>query len=70
MVGLGSVIGRRLGIRPQDHTDWTEYPNLWGCIVGRPSVMKSPALDQGQAPLRRLAVKAGEMLPENTITIQ
>lgn len=60
MVGLGSVIGRRIGIRPQDQTDWTEYPNLWGCIVGRPSVMKSPALDQGQAPLRRLAAKAME----------
>ena len=60
MVGLGAVIGRRIGIRPQEQTDWTEYPNLWGCIVGRPSVMKSPALDQGQAPLRRLAAKAAD----------
>src|SRR5262249_30096624 len=35
MVALGSVIGRRIGIRPQELTDWTEFPNLWGCIVGR-----------------------------------
>jgi putative DNA primase/helicase len=60
MVSLGSVIGRRIGIRPQEKTDWIEFPNLWGCIVGRPSVMKSPALEQGLAPLKRLAAKAAE----------
>ncbi len=37
MVGLGSVIGRKLGVRPQRKTDWLEVPNLWGCIIGRPA---------------------------------
>jgi putative DNA primase/helicase len=60
MVALGAVIGRRIGIRPQAETNWTEFPNLWACIVGRPSVMKSPAMEQGQAPIRRLAAKAAE----------
>jgi len=60
MVSLGSVIGRRVGIRPQEKTDWTEHANLWGCIVGRPSLMKSPAMEQGLAPLRRLAAKAAK----------
>jgi putative DNA primase/helicase len=58
MVSLGSVIGRRVGIRPQERTDWTEYANLWGCIVGRPSLMKSPAMERGLDPLRALAHKA------------
>lgn len=54
MVAAGSVIGRKIGIRPQVHTDWTEVPNLWGCIIGRPGVMKSPAIQQALAPLHRL----------------
>lgn len=58
MVSLGSVIGRRVGIRPQERTDWTEYANLWGCIVGRPSLMKSPAMERGLDPLRALAHRA------------
>lgn len=58
MVALGSLIGRRVGIRPQARTDWTEIPNLWGCIVGRPGVLKSPAMTAALAPLERLAASA------------
>ncbi|AHE57325.1 YfjI family protein [Sphingomonas sanxanigenens] len=54
IVAAGSVIGRKVGIRPQEHTDWYEVPNLWGCIVGRPGVMKSPAVQQALRPLKRL----------------
>ena len=41
VVALGSVIGRRIGVRSQRKTDWLEVPDLWGCIVGRPGAMKS-----------------------------
>jgi putative DNA primase/helicase len=58
MVALGSVIGRKIGLRPQARTDWTIVPNLWGCIIGRPGVMKSPAMEQALAPLKRLEAKA------------
>ena len=51
MVAAGSVIGRTVGIRPQQNTDWHEVPNLWGCIVGRPGVMKSPSMKAAMAPL-------------------
>ena len=44
MVALGSVLGRRVGILPKRFDSWREYPNLWGAIVGRPGVLKSPAL--------------------------
>ena len=60
MVALGSLIGRRVGIRPQARTDWTEIPNLWGCIVGRPGVLKSPAMTAALAPLERLSARARE----------
>jgi hypothetical protein len=60
MVGLGSLIGRKIGIRPQARTDWTETANLWGLIVGRPGVLKSPATEQALAPLKRLVAQATE----------
>jgi putative DNA primase/helicase len=62
-VALGSVIGRKIGIRPQCYTDWLEVPNLWACVAGRPGALKSPALQQALAPLRHLeaaAAKANE----------
>lgn len=55
MVAAGSVVGNRVGVQPKQHdTGWVEVPNLWGAIVGRPGVMKSPALNQVLLPLRRL----------------
>jgi hypothetical protein len=54
VVAAGGLIGRRIGIAPQERTDWVEVPNLWGGIVGRPSVMKSPTMNAAFAPVRRL----------------
>jgi putative DNA primase/helicase len=54
MIALGAVIGRKIGVRPQLRTDWLEVPNLWGCIVGRPGTLKSPAQTQALQPIRRL----------------
>lgn len=60
MVAAGSIIGRKVGIRPLRHDDWQEVPNLWGCIVGRPGVMKSPAVKHALKPLARLEAEANE----------
>jgi putative DNA primase/helicase len=60
MTSLGSVIGRQVGIRPQASTDWTEIPNCWACNVGRPGILKSPAMQAALAPLHRLAALAAE----------
>jgi putative DNA primase/helicase len=60
MVGLGSVLGRKIAIRPQRKTDWLEVANLWGCVVGRPGMMKSPAMMEALKPLYRLENTARE----------
>jgi putative DNA primase/helicase len=60
MAGLGAVIGRKVGIRPQARTDWTVTANQWGLIVGRPGVLKSPALEAALSPLKRLAAMANQ----------
>ena len=36
LVGAASLVARRLAIRPQARTEWTERGNLWALIVGRP----------------------------------
>jgi DNA primase len=45
-VGLASLIGRRLAVRPKQFAAWDEVSNLWGVIVGPPSVLKTPALSE------------------------
>jgi len=60
MVAAGSVIGRKVGIRPMRNDDWQEVPNLWSCIIGRPGVMKSPAVKNALKPLSRLEALAGD----------
>lgn len=60
MIALGSLIGRKIGIRPKRHDDWLVVPNLWGMVIGRPGLMKSPALEQALAPLNRLVAIARE----------
>lgn len=60
IVAFGSVIGRRCGIRPKRHDDWTVVPNLWGAVIGRPGMLKSPAIEEALRPLRRLEAQAGE----------
>ena len=60
MVALGSLIGRKVRIRPKARDSWTVVPNVWGCIVGRPGTMKSPAVAEALHPLRRLEAQARE----------
>jgi len=58
IVVLGSIIGRGCGIYPKRHDDWLVVPNLWGAVVGRPSLMKSPAISEAQKHLSRLETEA------------
>jgi putative DNA primase/helicase len=60
MVAAGSLIGRQLTIRPKQRDDWTVVPNLWGMIVGRPSLLKSPALHEAMRPLLAMEAEAAE----------
>jgi hypothetical protein len=64
MVGFATIVGRRIGVRPKRLDDWLVIPNLWGVIIGRPSVMKSPALKQTLKPLMRIIKKAQTVYDE------
>ncbi|MBI9085415.1 MAG: DUF3987 domain-containing protein [Desulfobacterales bacterium] len=58
MAALSAVVGRRIGIRPKESTDWTVTPNQWAMLIGRPGVLKSPAMEAALSPLKRLAAVA------------
>lgn len=44
VIAAATIIGTRVTVKPKEHDDWTEVPNLWGGIVGRPSLKKTPIL--------------------------
>ncbi|MBT8766297.1 YfjI family protein [Metapseudomonas boanensis] len=60
VVGISAVVGRKFTIHPKQRDDWEVVPNQWGCIIGRPSAMKSPALKQALRPLVALEAKERE----------
>jgi hypothetical protein len=60
MVVISSLVGRKLGIYPKKRDDWIVVPNLWGMIVGRSALLKSPALAEVMKPLGRLIADAQE----------
>ena len=54
LVMFGSIVGSGCGVRPKQKDDWTEHPNLWGGIIGRPGALKTPALSAGMLPMAYL----------------
>ena len=54
LVALSSLIGGRAVVAPKERDDWRVVPNLWGLVVGRPGVMKSPTLAEVLKPIDQL----------------
>lgn len=54
ITAASALIGAKARIRPKQHDSWKVTPNLWSMVIGRPGVMKSPALSEALAPLRRI----------------
>lgn len=59
-VMMATIIGRKVGIRPMRHNDWTVICNLWAAVVGNSGVMKSPTLSAGLSPIKQLQAWAFE----------
>lgn len=58
VVALGSLIGRGCGSFPKQYDDWQVVPNTFGGVVGRPSVLKSPAVSEGLKFLAKLEAES------------
>jgi hypothetical protein len=70
VVVAGSLVGRKVGIHPKRQDDWLVVPNLWGAVVGRPSLMKSPALAEVMKPLARMVAEACEEYQEAKLSYE
>jgi hypothetical protein len=70
VIALATVVGRKVGIRPKRHDFWLVVANLWGMIVGRPGVLKTHALEEALAALRRLSATARERHAEAYLEYQ
>ena len=57
---LSGVIAAGCTIRPKERDNWAVVPNLWGGVIARPGMKKSPAIEEAFRPLRRLEKLAGE----------
>ena len=66
IVSLASVIGRGCGIYPKRHDSWLVVPNLWGGVVGLPSVLKTPNIAEGMRHVNRLESEAKRQHEEET----
>lgn len=60
LVYVGSLLGRKRALKLRQGTDWYKHANLWGMVIGCPSVMKTPAMKVVRSPLNNLAVRAKE----------
>jgi Protein of unknown function (DUF3987) len=65
LVAMAAVIGCRVGIRPRRNDDWLVVPNLWGCVVGRPSLKKSPAIATAEKRIRAIEARDVERLAKD-----
>lgn len=46
IVATASIVGAGCGIKPKQMDEWLVIPNLWGGIVGRPGMLKTPAVSE------------------------
>lgn len=54
VVVMSGIIGNRFAVRVKQSDNWSVIPNLWGCVIGRPGIMKSPSMEEAIAMVDRL----------------
>lgn len=57
---IGNLIGNKVGIRPKSKDNWTVVPNLWGMIIGKPSIKKTPVYGELYKAVSKMEVEASE----------
>lgn len=60
MITIATIVGKQVTICPSAKDNWTVVPNLWGIVIGRPGVMKTPAMADPLKALKRLELEARE----------
>ena len=61
---IGNLIGNKVGVRPKQKDNWTVIPNLWGMIIGKPSIKKTPVYNELFKAISRLEAEASKEFNE------
>jgi hypothetical protein len=54
VIGLGSLLGRRLTIRPKINEEWLVVPNLWGGVIAKAGMTKSDSAGEALRFISRM----------------
>lgn len=65
IVVTASIIGAGCAVRPKQKDDWMVVPNLWGGVVGRPGMLKSPAIAEVMKIINQLESEAKQEFDAN-----
>ncbi len=57
IVSAAALIGNKIRIKPKQRDIWQVTANLWGAVVGAPSLLKSPAVNEGMFFFREIEKK-------------
>lgn len=57
IVSAAALIGNKIRIKPKQRDIWQVTANLWGAVVGLPSLLKSPAVNEGMFFFREIEKK-------------
>jgi len=69
-ITAATVIGKKMGITPKQLDDWYVVPNLWGMIIGSPSSLKTPSLNEALKFLKAFEKEAHDTYTEEENTYQ
>ena len=54
ITAFSCVVGNKIAIQPKKHDDWSIIPKLWGGLVAPSGFLKTAAISEAFAPLKRL----------------
>lgn len=60
IVVTASIVGTACGVKPKQKDDWLVVPNLWGGLIGRPGMLKTPAVSEVMQLINQLESAAKE----------
>lgn len=64
---IGNLIGNRVAIKPKEKDfNFMIYPNLWGLIIGKPSIKKTPVFKEISKSIDRIQAEESKKFKEDS----
>ena len=67
MVALSAAVRNQVVVAPKQRDPWRVPLTLWGMAIGKPGVMKTPAMAEAAKPLYRLEAEEREKYHQNCV---